>query len=91
MELCKTLRKWDRQAHEYRPYHVPIHWNVKTYSDDMEEIVNCAQCGKELPYGETYTSLEVHTHTGMGYAVCEECNKQEWQRRRSSPEDEEAM
>lgn len=91
MELCNTLRRWDRQAHKYRPYNVPLHWNVKTYSDDMEEIVNCAQCGKELPHGESFASLEVHAAMGIGYSVCGECYKQEWQRRRSSPENEEMM
>lgn len=67
------LRKWNYYKHEYEPYEVPDSWNVKTYSDDMGEIVNCCQCGKEVPFGECYTSHEVHTEHGMGYAVCGKC------------------
>ena len=51
-------------------------------NDDLEEIVNCAQCGKELKYGDCYTSLEIHTDMGMGFAVCEDCYEEEWQRRK---------
>lgn len=29
------------------PYGVPDDWNVKSYSDDMDEIVNCPHCGKK--------------------------------------------
>lgn len=67
------LRKWNYEKREYEPYEVPDSWSVKTYSDDMDEIVNCCQCGRELPFGECYTSHEVHTEHGMGYAVCGKC------------------
>ena len=40
-----------------------------------------AQCGKELKYGDTYTSLEIHTAMGFGYGVCEDCYEFEWKRR----------
>ena len=47
-----------------------------------EKIVNCPQCGKELPYGETYTSKEIHNWVGLGYGVCEECYEKECERRK---------
>ena len=55
------------------PYGVPDEWNVKSYSDDMDEIVNCPHCGKEVTFGSCYTSREIHTPNGFGYAVCEKC------------------
>lgn len=75
------LRKWNYKTHEYDPIEVPYEWNVPLYTDDMEKIVNCPHCGKELPYGETYTSKEIHSWVGLGYGVCEECYEEEWKRR----------
>lgn len=69
----KILQKWNIEKDEYEPYGVPDDWNVKTYSDDMDEVINCAQCGKKIACGEGYTSLEVHTPAGFGYSVCEDC------------------
>lgn len=76
------LRKWNYEIHEYNPMEVPDEWNVLLYTDDMDEIVNCPHCGKELPYGETYTSKEIHNWVGLGYGVCEECYEEEWKRRK---------
>ena len=53
------------------------------YEADMSTVVNCAQCGKELVYADSYTSLEVQTPLGFGYAVCADCYEKEWQRRRA--------
>ena len=41
------LKKWNVKEHEYEDYNVPDDWNVKTFSNDMDEIVNCCQCGKK--------------------------------------------
>lgn len=42
------LNRWNYETQEYDPYGVPDDWNVKSYSDDMDEIVNCPHCGKEV-------------------------------------------
>jgi hypothetical protein len=63
-----VLNRFNRQKHKYEDYGVPANWNVKCYCNDLEEIVNCAQCGKELKYGYCFTSLEVHTDMGLGFA-----------------------
>lgn len=75
------LQKWDYKEHNYKDYRVPDEWNVKTYGNGMEEIINCAQCGKKLKFGDSYTSLEVHTEMGFGYSVCEKCYQKEWYRK----------
>lgn len=80
------LQKWNNKKHEYEPYKIPNNWNCKTYSNNMDEIVNCAQCGGKVKLGDCYTSLEIHTQIGMGYAVCEECYEEEWKRRRDTNE-----
>lgn len=76
------LKKWNYIKQEYEVFKVPTHWNVKLITNDLDEIVNCPHCGKELPYGEAYTSREVHNDFGLGYAVCSECYSREWERSR---------
>lgn len=69
-----TLRRFNEAAREYEPYGVPDEWKLLAYSNDMDELCNCALCGKGLRYGDTYTSFQVHTSNGFGYGVCEECH-----------------
>ena len=76
------LKKWNWKTREYDPYEIPDDWNVKTYSNDMGEIVNCPHCGREVEFGDTYTSREIHTEHGFGYSVCEVCYAREWERER---------
>ena len=45
----------------------------------MEEIVNCAECGKEIDFGSCYTSRKIHTKGGFGFSVCGDCYEKEWQ------------
>lgn len=80
----RVLRRWDRVAREYVPYRVPASWKVSCYETDMDVRVNCAGCGREMPWGETYTSLEIHTEGGSGYGVCEACYLEEAARERKA-------
>ena len=81
---CYVIQKWDYPSHSY--FSIPIisrePLNIKTYSEDMNEIVNCCQCLKKVKFEDTYTSNEIHTHLGFGLAVCEDCYKEEWKRRK---------
>lgn len=44
----------------------------------LDELAVCASCGKELPYGDCYTSLEYFDKSGMfGLCVCPKCHKSE--------------
>jgi hypothetical protein len=65
-----TIDKWSFRLKKYIPYKVPKDWNIKTYSDDMDEIVNCVDCGLRVKFGETFTSRRYHTSIGFGYVVC---------------------
>lgn len=76
------LQRYDEKERQYKPYEVPDDWYVSTYEMDMDTIVNCCQCGREVPFGECYTSMQVHTRYGIGYAVCERCYyDKEWPER----------
>ena len=75
---CYIIQKWDYPSHSY--FSIPITsrepLNIKTYSEDMNEIVNCCQCLKKVKFEDTYTSNEIHTDLGFGFAVCEDCYKE---------------
>lgn len=74
----KLLRKWNDVKHQYVPYFIPDEWNTPLYTEDMDEIVNCAECGRKILYGMSYTSRLIHDHIGLGYPVCEECHRKEF-------------
>ena len=78
------MQKWDFKTRKYEPYNIPEAWSCKTFSMDMDEIVNCPHCGREVTFGECYTSRQIHTEHGMGYAVCEECYEAEWEAEKES-------
>ena len=83
-----VIGKWNYEKHDYEPYEVPNNKILKTYSTNMEEVVNCCQCLKEMKFGDGYTSMEVHTNIGFGYCVCEECYNKEWERRKKYKNEE---
>lgn len=82
------LQKWNWNKHAYEDLEVPDNWVCKCYSDDMTEVVNCLHCGKNITFGKSFTSMEIHTKMGLGYAVCEECYDKECKRRQASFKDE---
>ena len=81
------LQKWNYEKHKYEPYEVSNECNCKLYTEDMNELINCPHCGKQLKYGDTYTSMEIHNKMGFGYGVCEKCYNNEWIRRRKYGQD----
>ena len=76
------LRKWNYEKRIYEPYEIPDSWNVALMKQELEDEVDCCECGKTIKFGESYTSVRVHNHIGLGYAVCEECYEKEWKERR---------
>lgn len=82
----RKLQRWREINHRYEPHLVPDEWNVKLYTDDMDEVVNCARCGKKIKYGDCYTSRQIHNDFGFGYAVCPKCYEEEWKEYREAKE-----
>lgn len=74
--------KWNVKKRDYELYQIPKDWNICSYTDDMDKQINCCQCGKIVRFGDCYTSLEVHTPVGFGFAVCSECYDKEWARKK---------
>lgn len=70
------LHKWNKETEDYEDFDSPAK-RVQLFSDDMEMLVDCVECGKEMKYGECYTSKRIHNHIGLGYHVCGDCYKKE--------------
>lgn len=75
------MKKYNYETKKYEEYSVPANWRVGLYSRDLEELIDCAKCGKPMKYSDKYRSLEVHTEEGKEYAVCKRCFKEEWVRK----------
>lgn len=71
------MLKWNFKTKEYKEITPPKGWHVSIFESDMDKLINCAECGKLIPYGEGYTSKAIHTDMGFGYSVCSQCYQQE--------------
>ena len=77
-----TVYKWDFVLREYDEIQKDVS-ESPTICFDMEKIVRCINCGREVAYGNCFTSLRWHTEHGFGYPVCEECHRVEWEEENS--------
>lgn len=67
--------KFDFKANAYKPYVLPK--GAVLTCDKMDDVVNCASCGRKIRYGDGYCSLAIHNKYGIGYSVCKECYENE--------------
>lgn len=67
--MPKQAQKWI--GDKYVPYELPV--GASLYETDMDKEISCCKCGRKVKYGDTYTSREIHTDLGIGYAECEDC------------------
>jgi hypothetical protein len=72
-----TIGRWNNETHEYDPYTPDPAWTIVLYTQDMNLPINCTNCGKEMVYGDSYTSRELHNAAGFGFPVCEQCYNDE--------------
>lgn len=76
-DLLKTAmdhafaRKYDPVNNTYENYTLPE--GSTPYEDDMSKDIACAECGKKIKYGMSYTSRIIQNDAGFGYAVCMDC------------------
>lgn len=73
-----TIRKWDFEKHEYETVANKYDARLAFSEFDPEEIISCANCGKEITAGESMVSKQWHNGMGFGYPVCGECHTIEW-------------
>lgn len=84
-EVAKMLPRWNYEKHRYEPWQLSP--TAALHKEDLEEIVDCCECGRQVKFGDCYTSLRVHNPIGLGYAVCEKCYEKEWEERRKYSHD----
>ena len=71
----KKVQKWDFKNHYYEDELIDDKCSL--YEKDMDKVVKCSNCNKEIRFGDCYTSRQYHNDYGFGYAVCEECFEKE--------------
>lgn len=67
------IYKWNANKRDYEETERADDWKLPLFCDDMNEIINCVNCGREIPFGKGYTSRRWHTEHGFGYSECESC------------------
>ena len=72
------VNKWNFKTKEYEKVEIPDNRKIGLYSNNMNDIIQCINCGKELRFGDSYTSRRYHTGMGFGYCVCHNCYDEEW-------------
>ena len=74
------VRRYSYRNHCYeKPEELPKNWYTPMSADSMNEIINCASCGKELKFGNSFTSMIIYDLSGsFGFPVCVECYQKEW-------------
>lgn len=80
------MKKYNFKTKEYEDYKVPKEWKIKVpridlNGIDLNEELNCTNCGRKLKYGGSYTSLKIHDKNGIGFPVCYKCYEKEWKER----------
>lgn len=81
------INRWNYETREYDATPRPAEWNIPLYSEQMDLLINCVNCGKVIELGNGYTSQEWHNHAGLGYSVCESCHEVESKTRREHEND----
>ena len=76
MKILTYKREGNKQIRKTKD--LPDSWKIKTFSNNMQEEINCRSCGKKILFGDGYTSQEIFTIDGFwGYIVCPECHEKE--------------
>ena len=73
----RIIRKWNFEKHEYED--VENKYSAKLViinnPSDLDEIIKCTNCGKEVTFGECWTSKQWQNDFGFGFPVCAECHQ----------------
>ena len=68
-----VIRKWNENKKDYDDVTIPDEWKTPIFSNNMDETVNCVNCGREMRFGEGFTSKRYHNRTGAAYSECQKC------------------
>lgn len=72
------MTKYDTKQREFVEYKPQKGWHCLAVCFQDQEIVNCANCGKQLPFGHTFASRTIKNKKNVGYGVCPECYSKEY-------------
>ena len=75
------LRKMNNHSRSYEYYEVPDNWAVAVTAPTPDTFVDCAGCGKSIPFGAAFPSIDIRSEAGDGYAVCQKCHAGEAKRK----------
>jgi len=76
------MYKYNQTTCKEEPYTPPVEDGYyPIYCDNMDKKINCAQCGKEITFGDGYTSREIYSGP-WGHMVCVDCMEKEMERER---------
>ena len=68
-----VIRKWNENKKDYDDVTIPDEWKTPIFSNNMDETVNCVNCGREMRFVEGFTSKRYHNRTGAAYSECQKC------------------
>lgn len=71
----RTVNKYNYDTKKYEVFNIPE--STPLWTEDMNEIIMCAECHREIKFGDSYTSMTIHSGAGLGFPVCESCYYQE--------------
>lgn len=71
---------WDKKCYNY----CSVPELATKYTENLESIIQCANCEKYIKAGDTYTSKEIHDLVGFGWLVCPVCYERELERERKT-------
>ena len=68
-----VIRKWNENKKDYDVVKIPDSWNVPLHCGNMNEIVNCVNCGCKMKYGDGFQSRRYQNVSGEAYSECRKC------------------
>lgn len=86
----KQALRWDFEKREFFPTEIPDGSSpFFPFEKDMDKVVNCAECGQPVTFGECYPSRIIRTNNFVfSYIVCPECHKKELEEEEKTNEKE---
>lgn len=67
------IQRFNVKTKQYEDCRLPNTWRIKLICDNDNEKLNCVNCGKEITFSKSYTSMRYHNNYGIGYLECENC------------------
>ena len=68
-----VIRKWNESKKDYDVVKIPDSWNVPLHCGNMNEIVNCINCGCKMKFGDGFQSRRYQNVSGEAYSECRKC------------------